>query len=75
MVEVGVALPEIAQVLRHSSISSSVEYARVDIEADDDLVVPYGFRIPVISLDGVDRLEAPITHEDVRALAAELDGR
>jgi hypothetical protein len=31
MVEVGVALPEIAQVLRHSSISSSVEYARVDI--------------------------------------------
>lgn len=32
MVEVGVALPEIAQVLRHSSISSSVEYARVDIK-------------------------------------------
>ena len=50
-------------------------YARVDIEADDGLVIRYGFRIPVISLDGVDRLEAPITHEDVRALAAELDGR
>ena len=33
MVEVGVALPEIALVLRHSSLSSSVEYARVDIQA------------------------------------------
>jgi integrase len=32
MVEVGVALPEIARVLRHSSISSSAEYTRVDIK-------------------------------------------
>ena len=49
-------------------------YTRVDIEADDDLVVRYGFRIPVISLDGIDRLEAPIEREDVRALATELSG-
>ena len=47
-------------------------YARVDIEADDALVLRYGFRIPVIGLDGVDRLEAPITAPDVRALVAEL---
>ena len=47
-------------------------YARVDIEADDDLVVGYGFRIPVIALDGLDRLEAPITREEIRALASEL---
>jgi hypothetical protein len=47
-------------------------YARVDIEADDDLVLRYGFRIPVIGLDGVDRLEAPITAPDLRALLAEL---
>jgi hypothetical protein len=47
-------------------------YARVDIEADDALVLRYGFRIPVISLDGVDRLEAPITVPDLRALLAEL---
>jgi len=45
-------------------------YDRVDIEADDDLVVRYGFRIPVISLDGMDRLEAPITAADVRGLLA-----
>jgi hypothetical protein len=48
-------------------------YARVDIEADDALVLRYGFRIPVIGLDGVDRLEAPITAPDLRALLGELD--
>jgi hypothetical protein len=46
-------------------------YARVDIEADDALVLRYGFRIPVIGLDGVDRLEAPIAVPDLRALLAE----
>ena len=48
-------------------------YARVDIEADDALVLRYGFRIPVVALDGADRLEAPITAPDLRALLAELD--
>lgn len=47
-------------------------YGRVDIEADDALVLRYGFRIPVIGLDGVDRLEAPITVPDLRALLAEV---
>ena len=47
-------------------------YARVDIEADDDLVLRYGFRVPVIGLDGVDRLVAPITAPDLRELLAEL---
>lgn len=47
-------------------------YARVDIEADDALVLRYGFRVPVIGLDGVDRLEAPITAPDLRALLVEL---
>ena len=49
-------------------------YARVDIDTDDDLVLRYGFRIPVLRLDGVDRLEAPINIGDVRMLVAELDG-
>ena len=47
-------------------------YTRVDIDADDDLVLRYGFRIPVIGLDGVDRMEAPITAPDLRVLVAEL---
>jgi hypothetical protein len=46
-------------------------YTRVDIDADDELVVRYGFRVPVIALDGVDRLEAPITGPELRALVAE----
>ena len=46
--------------------------ARVDIDIDDALVLRYGFRIPVIGLDGVDRLEAPITAPDLSALVAEL---
>ena len=36
-------------------------YARVDIDADDDLVVRYGFRVPVVSGDGPDRHAAPAT--------------
>ena len=47
-------------------------YDRVDIELSDDLVVRYGFRVPVIAIDGVDRLEAPITAPDLRAI---LDDR
>jgi glutaredoxin-like protein DUF836 len=46
-------------------------YLRVDIETDDDLVLRYGFRIPVISVDGADRLEAPILASDLRALLAQ----
>jgi hypothetical protein len=45
-------------------------YTRVDIETDDELVLRYGFRVPVIAVDGVDRLEAPITREDLTALLA-----
>jgi hypothetical protein len=43
-------------------------YERVDIDTSDDLVVRYGFRVPVVAVDGVDRLEAPITGPDLRAL-------
>jgi glutaredoxin len=47
-------------------------YARVDIDADDDLVVRYGFRVPVIAVDGIDRLEAPMTVADLRHLVERL---
>ena len=46
-------------------------YERVDIDTSDDLVLRYGFRVPVVAVDGVDRLEAPLTADDLRAL---LDG-
>jgi glutaredoxin len=47
-------------------------YERVDIEPDDDLLVRYGHRIPVVALDGRDRLELVITAPDVRALVDEF---
>ena len=47
-------------------------YERVDVDTSDELVIRYGFRLPVIALDGVDRLEAPITGPDLRDLLAEL---
>jgi len=50
-------------------------YARVDIETDDDLVVRYGFRIPVLVLDGIERLEAPISAPDLRDLLDEMKAR
>ena len=45
-------------------------YERIDIEIDDALIVQYGFRVPVVSVDGVDRLEAPMTEGELRSLLA-----
>ncbi len=47
-------------------------YRRVDIDADDELVMRYGFRIPVVAVDGVDRLEVPINRPDLEALLRAL---
>jgi glutaredoxin len=43
-------------------------YERVDIDASDELVLRYGFRVPVVAVDGVDRLEAPLGADDLGAL-------
>jgi glutaredoxin-like protein DUF836 len=48
-------------------------YERVDIDASDELVVRYGFRVPVLAVDGVDRLEAPITEPDLQDVLAGLE--
>ena len=47
-------------------------YERVDIDTRDDLVMRYGFRIPVVAVDGVDRLEAPISAPDLRAMLQDI---
>jgi hypothetical protein len=66
----GCHLCEEARVLLDTMLGPG-RYHRVDIDTDDDLLVAYAYRIPVVAVDGVDRLEAPITGPDVRALLAD----
>jgi hypothetical protein len=40
----------------------------VDIETDDDLLVRYAHRIPVLAVDGEDRLELIITRPDLETV-------
>jgi hypothetical protein len=47
-------------------------YRVVDIEANGDLLSRYAGRVPVVAVDGVDRLEAPITGPDLLDLVADL---
>ncbi len=63
----GCHLCDEARVLLDEMIGPD-RYDRVDIELSDDLVVRYGFRVPVIAVDGIDRLEAPITTPELRAI-------
>ena len=55
------------------ALIGSDRYERVDIDSSDELVVSYGFRVPVLAVDGVDRLEAPITEPDLREVLAGLE--
>jgi hypothetical protein len=48
-------------------------YDRIDVEASDDLLLRYGHRIPVVTVDGAERLELIISAPEVRALKTELE--
>lgn len=67
----GCHLCDEARVLMDEMIGPD-RYERVDIDAHAELVLRYGFRVPVIAVDGVDRLEAPMTAPDLRVLLAGL---
>jgi flagellar biosynthesis regulator FlaF len=47
-------------------------YDRIDIDRDDELVLRYGFRVPVVAVDDIDHLEAPMTAKELRALLISL---
>jgi glutaredoxin len=64
-------LCEEARVLLDEMIGPG-RYDRVDIDLSDELVVRYGFRVPVLAVDGKDRLEAPITAPDLREALQDL---
>jgi hypothetical protein len=60
----GCHLCEDASVLLDEMLGSD-EWDQVDIETDDDLLLRYAHRIPVLAVDGVDRLELVITRPDL----------
>jgi hypothetical protein len=63
----GCHLCEEASVLLDDMLGTDA-WDAVDIEADDDILVRYAHRIPVLAIDGEDRLELIITRPDLEAV-------
>ena len=63
----GCHLCEEASVLLDDMLGTN-GWEAVDIETDDDLLVRYAHRIPVLAIDGDDRLELIITLPDLEAV-------
>ena len=63
----GCHLCEEASVLLDDVIGRN-RYERIDIDTDDELLLHYGHRIPVVAVDGVDRRELIITRPDLAAV-------
>ena len=43
-------------------------FEEIDIERDDDLLVRYGIRIPVVTIDGRERFEIAVDAAELAAL-------
>lgn len=63
----GCHLCDDARVLLDAMIGAD-GWDAVDIETDDDLLLGYAHRIPVLAIDGRDRLELMITRPDLEAV-------
>ena len=70
-VRAGCHLCEDASVLLDDMLGAD-GWDAVDIETDDDLLLRYAHRIPVLAVDGEDRLELIITRPDLTDV---LEGR
>lgn len=56
--------------LENAAAEHEFELREIDIRGDPDLFERYRYRIPVITVNGVERLEGRIEEDDVRALFA-----
>jgi hypothetical protein len=63
-VRAGCHLCEEAGVLLDAMLGAD-GWEAIDIETDDDLLVRYGHRIPVLVVDGAERAELVITRPDI----------
>lgn len=58
------------EYLESAAADHAFELREVDIRGDPELFERYRYRIPVITVNGVERLEGRIADDDVRALFA-----
>lgn len=58
--------------LENFAADYQITYDEVDIRRDPVLFERYRYRIPVITVNGVERLEGRIEQDDVRALLDDL---
>jgi hypothetical protein len=49
-------------------VRTPFELEEIDIEADDALVRDYGFRVPVVEVDGVERFEISVDPAELARL-------
>jgi glutaredoxin len=59
------------EILEAQRIRTPFELEEIDIESDDALELDYGVRIPVVTVDGVERFEVEV---DPAELATLLEG-
>ena len=59
---------EAREYLENAAADHDFELLEMDIRRDPDLFERYRYRIPVITVNGVERLEGRIEEDDVRAL-------
>ena len=59
------------ELLEAQRIRTPFELEEIDIEGEDALELEYGVRIPVVTVDGVERFEVEV---DPAELATLLDG-
>lgn len=61
---------EARAVIQGVRASVAFSFEEVDIERDDALVRDYGYRVPVIAIDGQDRFEVSVDERTLRAAVA-----
>jgi glutaredoxin len=63
---------EAREYLEELAASYAFTLGEIDIRRDEALFARYQYRIPVVTVDGVERLEGRIEAEDVAALGREF---
>lgn len=60
------------EVLEVERARTPFELEEIDVEGDDALELEYGVRIPVVTIDGVERFEVEVDPAELAALVREV---